>query len=134
MSDLAATLEGIRSAGRDELVQRWTQAFGNPPPKHIQAGFMRAAIAWRAQLDAQSAAGVPVNLAKLQRSLRAAKAPPPLAPGARLVREWEGKTHTVIVQEKGFGYAGKHYRSLSAIARNITGTPWSGPAFFGLKR
>ena len=54
-------------------------------------------------------------------------------PGTRLVREWQGRTHTVLVTDTGFEYAGKHYPSLSAIARAITGTRWSGPAFFGLR-
>ena len=56
-------------------------------------------------------------------------------PGARLLREWQGKTHEVIVVEDGdFLYAGARYRSLSKIARVITGTQWSGPSFFGLNQ
>jgi hypothetical protein len=49
-----------------------------------------------------------------------------------LVREWNGRTHTVTVEEEGFTYAGRNYSSLSAIAREITGARWSGPRFFGL--
>ena len=52
--------------------------------------------------------------------------------GARLIREWNGRTHTVMVEEDGFSYAGQNYRSLSAVARDITGARWSGPRFFGL--
>ena len=52
--------------------------------------------------------------------------------GARLIREWNGRTHTVTVEEDGFTYAGQSYRSLSAVAREITGARWSGPRFFGL--
>ncbi|MGH9806385.1 MAG: DUF2924 domain-containing protein, partial [Terriglobia bacterium] len=52
--------------------------------------------------------------------------------GARLVREWNGRTHTVTAEEGGFTYAGRTYRSLSAVAREITGARWSGPRFFGL--
>jgi hypothetical protein len=52
--------------------------------------------------------------------------------GARLVREWNGRTHMVTVEEEGFLYGGRSYRSLSAIAREITGARWSGPRFFGL--
>lgn len=52
--------------------------------------------------------------------------------GSRLVREWNGRTHTVTVEEEGFTYAGRNYRSLSAIAREIIGARWSGPRFFGL--
>lgn len=58
----------------------------------------------------------------------------PLKPGTRLLREWQGHTFEVLVSLDGFVYDGHTYRSLSAIARAITGTPWSGPAFFGLKR
>jgi len=55
-----------------------------------------------------------------------------LAPGARLLREWNGRTHVVDVVESGFVFEAKVYRSLTAIARTITGTHWSGPRFFGL--
>ena len=55
-----------------------------------------------------------------------------LKPGARLVREWRGRTHTVTVTEDGFAYAGTSYPSLTKIAKKITGAHWSGPRFFGL--
>ena len=55
-----------------------------------------------------------------------------LKPGARLVREWQGRTHTVTVTDDGFEYAGTSYSSLSMIAKKITGAHWSGPRFFGL--
>ncbi len=55
-----------------------------------------------------------------------------LKPGARLVREWHGRTHTVTVTEDGFEYAGTNYPSLTKIAKMITGASWSGPRFFGL--
>jgi hypothetical protein len=59
---------------------------------------------------------------------------PLLKPGTRLLREWGGKTHTVIVLEDGFEYEGERYLSLTQIARRITGAHWSGPRFFGLRR
>jgi Protein of unknown function (DUF2924) len=59
---------------------------------------------------------------------------PRIRPGARLVREWRGRTHTVVVTEEGFEYAGKTYSSLTKIAQAITGAHWSGPRFFGLNR
>ena len=58
---------------------------------------------------------------------------PELKPGTRLVREWRGRTYEVLVLDDGFSWQGTHYRSLSALARKITGTAWSGPLFFGLK-
>ncbi len=56
----------------------------------------------------------------------------PALPGARLIRDWNGNSHVVDVVDGGFIYAGSRYRSLSKIAREITGTNWSGPRFFGL--
>src|SRR6201989_2312198 len=58
---------------------------------------------------------------------------PELKPGTRLIREWQGRTYDVLVLDDGFSWQGTSYRSLSAIARKITGTAWSGPLFFGLK-
>ncbi len=55
-----------------------------------------------------------------------------LKPGARLVREWRGRTHSVTVTDDGFEYAGANYPSLTKIAKKITGAHWSGPRFFGL--
>jgi hypothetical protein len=57
-----------------------------------------------------------------------------LKSGTRLVREWRGRTYEVLVLDDGFSWQGTEYRSLSAIARKITGTAWSGPLFFGLKQ
>ena len=59
---------------------------------------------------------------------------PRIRPGSRLMREWRGRTHTIVVTEDGFDYAGKSYSSLSKIAQEITGAHWSGPRFFGLNR
>ena len=61
------------------------------------------------------------------------RARPELKPGTRLVREWQGRSYEVLVLDDGFSWQSTRYRSLSAIARTITGTPWSGPLFFGLK-
>jgi hypothetical protein len=61
------------------------------------------------------------------------RARPELKPGTRLIREWQGRTYDVLVLDDGFSWQNTHYRSLSAIARKITGTAWSGPLFFGLK-
>ena len=65
------------------------------------------------------------------------RGPPPeqaasLRPGAKLMREWHGRTHVVVVTDIGFDYAGSSYKSLTQIAKLITGAHWSGPRFFGL--
>jgi hypothetical protein len=72
-------------------------------------------------------------LPRAQGGRGAAAATRRLKPGTRLQRTWQGRTHVVTVTDKGFDYQGKAHASLSVIARQITGTPWSGPAFFGLK-
>ena len=59
---------------------------------------------------------------------------PQLTPGTRLIREWQGRTYEVVVRDDGFSWQGTRCNSLSAIARKITGTAWSGPLFFGLKQ
>jgi hypothetical protein len=59
---------------------------------------------------------------------------PRLTPGTRLIRDWQSRTYEVMVLDDGFSWQGMQYRSLSAIARKITGTAWSGPLFFGLKQ
>jgi Protein of unknown function (DUF2924) len=67
---------------------------------------------------------------------RAAARPNPLSlrPGTRLVREWYGVTHTALIHADGIEWRGQRYRSLSVVARKITGARWSGPRFFGLRR
>jgi hypothetical protein len=80
------------------------------------------------------------QLATLARSLAMGGKQPPvspatkLKPGTTLVREWHGRTHTVIVQEKRFEHGGKHYKSLTQVTHLITGAHWSRPRFFGLRR
>jgi hypothetical protein len=61
------------------------------------------------------------------------EAPRRLRPGTRIVREWKGKVHEVAITDSGFEYEGETFKSLSPIACRITGTHWSGPAFFGTK-
>ena len=70
---------------------------------------------------------------RLTRLARSAAPVQRLAPGSQLVREWQGRTYRVIVLPDGFECDGVRYRSLTAITREITGTAWSGPLFFGLR-
>ena len=59
--------------------------------------------------------------------------PVPAITGTRLIREWQGVEHTATVLDDGFEYQGRRYKSLSAVARAITGTRWNGPLFWGLR-
>lgn len=134
-------LEELPHLTRPELVEAWVGCFGKPPPKNSSRKFLVSALAW--ELQARRFGGlkpdVQRRLKRLARELKASKtlsvrsSTPRFRPGTRLVREWQGKAHRVTVLEDGFEYRERRYSSLSRIAREITGTRWSGPAFFGLK-
>ena len=137
MTDVPWTLAALASFDRPPLASHWVKAFGVPAPKSCQATLLRQALAWRTQMDAFIEAAGPQEAERASRSLRQAastSAVVSLTPGTRLLREWQGRTHHVTVVAGGFEYEGRVWRSLSAIARSITGTRWSGPAFFGLSR
>ena len=122
----------------DELRREWRRLYNNDPPK-ISRDLLVLGIAYRRQEIEHGGLGKATlrklrTLAKALRATGRVGATPSLAlkPGARLVREWRGRNHTITVTEDGFEYAGANYPSLTKIARKITGVHWSGPRFFGL--
>lgn len=115
------------------LQEQWTAAFGSPAPRLARAAFLQLALDWHAQMQASETWRGKAGMNRLLRLLRPVSPGKTLSPGTRLVRQWQGQTYQVTVLDKGFEYSGQVYPSLSAIARDITGTPWSGPLFFGLK-
>ena len=132
-------LAAIPDLSRNDLIERWTQAYGRPPPRRLSRRLLEYGAAY--QIQARAFGGLsPAVRRKLQRNAAGgdarvtapARGGAALAPGSRLIREWRGRTHTVEVLDRGFRCDGKQYRSLSAIARAITGARWSGPRFFGL--
>jgi hypothetical protein len=131
VADLLAELAAL---DRAELVERWAAVFDHPAPRRSQVAMLRAALSWRVQMEAIAGAGRADRLVRgLRRSTACAAPGPSLTPGTRLLREWQGQTHHVTVLSSGFEYAGRTWRSLTAISREITGTAWSGPLFFGLR-
>ena len=129
-------LSDLEAMDRPALTKRWTEVFGCPVPRHIQVGLLRSSLAWHCQMEHQagsSAGGVDRLIRSLRRSAAATAPSSAVAPGTRLLREWQGKTHHITVLAQGFEYGGKTYRSLTAISRQITGMAWSGPLFFGLR-
>ena len=134
MSLPADELSSIVGLDRAGLVERWAAEFGYPAPRSCQARLLRGTLAWHVQMQASPEWRGAANLGRLVRSLRPSAQAPSLAPGTRLLRQWQGRTHHVTVTPRGFEYGGKTYRSLTAIARHITGTAWGGPLFFGLRR
>jgi hypothetical protein len=128
-----ADLSELAGLDRQALCQRWVDTFGTPAPRSCQASLLRQVLAWQLQRQAHPQWRGPAGLAQWRRLLRQPASLPAMQPGTQLLREWQGQTQRVTVKEEGFEYNGTTYRSLSAIARRITGTAWSGPAFFGLR-
>ena len=121
-----------------ELRELWCQLYKTETAPRLSRELLVRAVAYRMQ---EVAAGGP--RLELQRQLRQialelqqtgrVRIHPRLKPGTRLMREWRGQSHEVLVLDDGFSWQGTYYRSLSAIERKITGTAWSGPLFFGLR-
>jgi hypothetical protein len=110
------------------LPAEWQKIYKTPAPR-LSPDLLRRGIAYRLQERAYGK--LPTKVA---REIAAAgrKREPEVSPGTRLVREWNGRTIDVIASDDGMIWEGRTYRSLSAIARAVTGTPWSGPRFFGI--
>lgn len=136
-ASLAYRLRAIPTLPRPELVGLWTKLIGRPPPSGLSRRLLELSVAYHLQVKAQGGLRP-----EIKRQLRAPavgsssargsprKASTKLPPGTRLIRQWQGRTHVVEVTSTGFLHQGQRYRSLSEIARLITGTRWSGPRFF----
>lgn len=124
----------IETASREALLARWQTQFNREARPRVHTSLLRRVLAWKAQIDASGFKPTALPVGATLVSHPTSSRSPVLAPGTRLLREWQGATHEVRVLSQGFEHAGQTYKSLSAIARAITGTPWSGPAFFAIKR
>ena len=131
------TLGRMAELRPEDLKAEWARRFGEPTPA-LSPNLLRLGIGYK--LQEQKLGGLSRGTRSLLRQV-AARAeegaetkplPRKLTHGTRLVRDWHGAGHTVIVTEDGFEYDGKHWKSLTAIARAITGAHWNGPRFFGL--
>jgi hypothetical protein len=134
-------IDKLANLSLSELKQSWLEVYGQPAPRDARAEYLIRAIAYRIQEQAFGRLALPVskrlaNSKSDRRGARVDHAPSKskLCPGSRLLREWQGTTYEVEVVDGGFVFASRQYRSLSEIARKITGTRWSGPLFFGLRR
>jgi hypothetical protein len=130
--EVDAGLAGIASLSRAELLERWRQDWGKEPPKYVSRRLLELSAAWH--LQCRASGGPDRELRRLLlKGGGSDVGKPSIKPGTRLVREWNGRTHHVEVLNKGFRWNDRTYRSLSSIARAITGAHWSGPRFFGLQ-
>jgi hypothetical protein len=131
-----AQLAALKDKTTAELKSMWAELFDRPPPVAGRT-YLESRLGYRIQelhygglkpetikrLDALATCGVDPGKRRIER---------PLA-GTRLVRGWGGVEHHVTVLIDGFEYQGRRFKSLSAVAKAITGTQWNGPAFFGLR-
>ena len=139
--DVAKALVRLSEVTIFELRGEWRRLHRMPPPMRLSRDLLIRGISYKLQERAygglsmatarkleQAAAGPP--------SRGAAKPAPPISlkPGTRLVREWRGVTHMVLIHADGIEWRGQRYRSLSVVAQKITSARWSGPRFFGLRR
>ncbi len=137
----AEELAGLSGLPRKALVERWEKTYGGPPPKGISTRLLRLACGYNMQVrkygglkkaKLRELLSYAVQSKETKRSAnRSPQSAKPVA-GTRLVREWQGKTHVVDVQDGHVLYQKKSYGSLSQVAQAITGARWSGPRFFGL--
>jgi len=137
---VTAKIAEIEKATIAQMREIWERELSSPLPPIRAYGVLKRILAWRVQEKylggvSQSARQQLDRLvAALDRDPKGESATRGLRPGLVLVREWKGTKHQVRVLPEGFEHLGKVYDSLSIVARHITGTRWSGPLFFGLKK
>ena len=131
-SDLEQTIKNIDMLDRPGCLGHWREVFGRPPPKYLSPQFMKRVLIW--ELQNRELGELSAKTERRLKQIAAGKTLPAQAkPGSHLVREWNGRTYQVEVVEGAYVMDGKTWRSLSAIARHITGARWSGPRFFGVQ-
>lgn len=136
----AGEVSELAGLDAEVLRQRWAELYGMAPAPRISRDVLIRGVAYRIQEEAHSGLGKSCRrqLRRLAAALRDGGTIPASRTrsfklGTKLIREWKGKVHEVIIMDDSYVWAGRHYRSLSQIARSITGTRWSGPRFFGLE-
>jgi hypothetical protein len=129
----------LRGLDLQSLQARWRTMFGRRAPAHLPKHLLLRIVAYRLQADRHGDLDQATvrSLDRLAKAGASRSAPLPEAgsvrPGTLLVREWDGVLHRVMALDEGYAWNGTSYRSLSQVARAITGTRWSGPRFFGLR-
>ena len=127
------SFDDLSAMSRGELSELWSSHFGTQPPKKMRSNTLARILSCEEQWQASSESRAAIRK-HLERVIAGStKSAPSATEGARLVREWHGREHVVDVVDGAYHWNGRPWKSLSAIAREITGTKWSGPRFFGVK-
>ena len=140
--DLAEELARLSEMTIFELRSEWRRLHRMAPPMRLSRDLLIRGITYKLQerplgcLSASMMRKLQLLNTEAEASAAHKSSPPPISlkAGMRLVREWRGVTHTVLVQVQGFEWNGRRYRSLTIVAHEITGAHWSGPRFFGLRK
>ena len=136
-----ARLAALKTLSVNELKSEWQVLFNTPAPNNSRR-FLESRLAYRIQEltyggpDKQTRRVLDLLADEVEGTLkRKSQISDPRNPvvGTKLIREWNGEAHTVTVLKDGFEWRGQRYKSLSAVARTITGTRWNGYRFFGLR-
>jgi hypothetical protein len=141
-ANISAPLAQLPYFSRQKLLDLWQKLFRRAAPPGMRRSLLIPLVAYRLQERAYGGlkSSTRAELRRIARTLEKNSDSVEtvvhlrIKPGTHIARQWRGKTHEVAVTEFGFEYGGTNYRSMSQIARKITGTRWSGPAFFGLRR
>jgi len=144
------TIEQLQQLSREELIKKWKKLFKTNSPQHARKDFLLKHIVWELQakeqggLSPQSKKQLDKLTDKMTKKQEVKESDIKetckqistleIKAGTKLIREYKDEKHEVIALEKGFEYRNKQYKSLSAIAREITGTQWNGKVFFGVKK
>lgn len=135
MNRLAEVLARLGTLSPTDLRAEWRRDFGEDAPD-LSPSLLRRALAYHAQ--EQVGGGLSAVTLRMLGVAGARggqhEAEIRLKPGTRLLREWNGKVHSVLITDEGLLMGDRHFASLSQVAKEITGAHWSGPRFFGLKR
>lgn len=136
-----AEIEKLADLGLRELRERWKGLYGRSAPPSFKSKLLRRALAYKLRVNAYGdlSPAMKKRLREIAEAVRNGNADevlktPLMKPGTQLIRRWKGQTITVTVLEDGFTWEGRIYSSLSALAKAITGTSWSGQKFFGVRR
>jgi len=147
---MTETIEKLQCLSREELIKKWKKIFKTNSPQHARKEFLIKHILWElkakekggyssqtkkqlAKLSEKFAKKQEVNENDIKESCKQSSVLE-IKSGTKLIREYKGEKHEVIALDKGFKYKDKLYKSLSAIANEITGTRWNGKVFFGVKK
>lgn len=145
---MTETIKQLQQLSREELIKKWKILFKTNSPQHARKDFLIKHIAWELQARKQGgySAQTQKQLDKLADKLAKkhevneseikefCRQSLEIKAGTKLIREYKGEKHEVIALDKGFEYKNRKYKSLSAIANEITGTRWNGKLFFGVKK